>query len=149
MINLENGGRGGIHFTSTNSDTSPAGVANLEPHGAVDANGESGAVANPVADIPTEPKAFQAWCYDNGSRGRWPSDLWHLAARAYQSMLMSERDPEAWRHSPGTRRLNLKDWSAFTTAYAAYRETPQSFVEAKAERDSGWPDAEHKAREVV
>jgi hypothetical protein len=123
MTNLENGGRGGIHFPSTKSETSPAGVANLEPHSATVLSGESGAVANPVDEIPTDRKAFDRWLAGQSWQA-WPDDLVAKADR-YSQTLNTKFQP-AVRQSYALRKAGIADWSAFTTAYA-----------------------EHKAREVV
>lgn len=79
----------------------------------------------PVADIPTEPKAFQRWL-NSQKWENWPVDLsqpvdlLRLAMRALLALQHrhDERFAEQWKTDFLFRRAAKADWSAFTTAYA-------------------------------
>lgn len=68
-----------------------------------------------LADIPTDPKAFQRWLTAQGCWTEWPSDLMTKAIRAGHSLIA--RGVAEWADYEFRKRVKA-DWSAFTTAYA-------------------------------
>lgn len=74
--------------------------------------------ADVLASIPTEPKAFEAWLFEQDWM-LWPADLQTKADRARQSL--TTKDQTAVGQSYAMRKAGIADWSAFTTAYAEHK----------------------------
>lgn len=73
----------------------------------------------PVGDIPTEPKAFERWLVEQDCYTAWPAELTRAGQRALNAL--TARASEGWPFSVEETRRHRGNWSAFTTALAAYR----------------------------